>query len=170
MSPHSYFNGNGTMPPSFGDSEVLFAVSLFGMLAALVMSLEWMWRICWKLHEDRHDLKHPVTVSRLMTLFLLVGIAIRIHPDVLWMMAWNDLGPDERQLLAQYDRLSDGIAVIPMIMAWMTSVVGAAMVDWQLVRLPIPVDLWPTRAQFRRAFIAVGLMLVISLSIAFLGG
>lgn len=164
----NWFHNGHTLPPGFGDEGLLYAGSVFGLMTIFLLTAEWLWRVCWAMVERRYPVRHPITISRVLLLFLLLSIFLRVVGDVTLTMLWPEISPGERIWLAHLDRLLDGLAAAPLFIAWLTGILGGAMMDWQLIRQPIPVNLWPTWRHLRRPTIIGAWVLAISLAVTFL--
>lgn len=161
--PQTYFLAT---PPSI-DGPWVHAFSIFGLMGAALLASEWLWRTSWAMIERPSPICHPITVARAVWALMLSSLLIYMMPDVLLTVMWTDLEPAHRFLLSRSNRILDGIAILPLFAAWTLGVFSSSVIDHQLERRPIPVDLWPTWKRLRRGF-GIGLILLaMSVVIAF---
>lgn len=158
----------GDFPPSFQGDRWAYAFSVFGLLGSCLLALEWGWRIVIRLIDERRPFREPVTVARLAMLGVLIATLCRISPDVFLVMSWPEISPHTRATVALVDRLMDGVSVIPMTFSWAIALFGGAMIEYQLVKKPVPANLWPTWRRMRRPLSMGALILIIALTLAFL--
>lgn len=164
----SWFNSDQSLPPSFEGNHFIYALSVFGLMTIFLLAAEWLWRSSWAMAEKPRPLRHPVTISRLVLVLILTSVVMRTTFDVVLTMAWPEMSQDYRLFVAQLDRLMDGLSAGPFFLAWLAALLGGAMIDWQLVRQPVPIDLWPTWRHLRRPAKIGGLVVLISLSVTYL--
>lgn len=163
-----FFNATSSMPPSFQGDRAFYAFSIFGLLGATLLALEWVWRLVQSSIDDPHPLAAPITMVRTILLCLLTATLLRIGPDAVQVMFWPEILPSTRVSIAHFDRIMDGVALFPMTFAWGLGLFGATVVEFQLIRQPIPGDLRPSWKRVRRP-LGIGIMiLIIALTLAFL--
>lgn len=168
MDPAFFFDTSGAFPPSFQGDRFAYAFSVFGLFGSALLALEWAVRIFRAARLDRHPIRAPLTIVRLILFLLLSATLLRIGGDVLLIMFWPEVSPETRAALAQLDRIMDGVSVFPMTAAWIVGLFGAAVVEFQLVKQPIPADLWPSFRRIKRPLALGGMILTIALALAFL--
>lgn len=163
-----FFNATSSMPPSFQGDRGFYAFSIFGLLGAALLAAEWSWRIIQSSLDKPYPWNAPITIARGVVLSLLAATLCRITPDVLQIMFWPEVMPATRATIARVDRIMDGVALFPMTFAWGLGLFGATVVEFQLIRQPIPGDLRPSWKRVRRP-LGIGIMiLIIALTLAFL--
>lgn len=163
-----WFTSNQSLPPSYSGNSLVYALSVFGMMTVFLLACEWLWRVAWSFRERPKEIRHPVTVSRCILTCLLLGIIMRVSGDVFLTATWPEFSPQQRLWVSQADKLMDGLSAIPMLMAWLWGVLGGAMVDWQLARLPIPINLWPSWKHLGRPLLIGVMVLFISFAVTYL--
>lgn len=158
---------NYPLPPSFMNDGWTYTLAIFSLLSIFLLMLEWGWRICWSMADDRRKLVDPLTVERIVKLLLVIGILMGVSGDVFLLMMWPEITPETRIHLSNLDRFLDGICVVPFVLSWFISLYSQAVLNWQLVRLPIPVNLWPSLESLRRpaaiGVLVMGISLVVTL-------
>lgn len=157
----------GELPPGFEGYPLLYMATVFSLLLANILTLEWIWRLSWAIHEKPYDLRHPATAMRAVLMLLLLGAIMRSGPDTWLLVRWSDISPLERLSLLIFDGYMDSVSFLPFSLAWLVAWLASPMVNYQLDRKPTPLHLWPTRDQIRRPLkIGVG-VLVISFALTF---
>lgn len=165
---NSWFDGPSDLPPSFSDDRIIYFLSVFGLLTVLLLMSEWLWRVAWSFFDRPQPIKHPISVVRCITALLLLGILMGVTGDAALVIGWPELTPYQRLAVSQTDRVLDGLTAIPFFLAWLFALLGGAMVDWQLQRHPIPVNLWPGWRQLRRPLTIGALVVFIAFSFTWL--
>lgn len=161
--PQTYFL---PIPPSI-DGPWVHAFSIFGLMGAALLASEWLWRTTWAAVERPSPVCHPITVSRIIWALCLLSFLVYMAPDVILTVLWSDIEPQDRYSLSRANRILDGVAIMPFAAAWTLGLFSSSVIEHQLERRPIPVDLWPTWKRLRRGF-GIGLILLImSVVIAF---
>lgn len=168
MENAAYFHAVGAFPPSFAGDRFAYAFSIFGLLGSALLALEWMVRIIRSARADPHPVRDPLTIVRLIMFALLFSTLLRVSGDVLLIMFWPEVTPATRAMIARTDRIMDGVSVFPMTFAWLVGLFGAAVLEFQLVKQPIPADLWPSFRRIKRPLAMGGMILAIALTLAFL--
>lgn len=157
------------IPPSVAGAPWAYTAAVFALMSITVLCLEWLWRLTWSLTvEDRRGPTHPLTLGRVIIWLLLANVLLGCVGDLLLLMLWPEVSPVTRLTLSSLDRMLDSLCLPFFFMAWLIGLLGGPMIDWQLARLPIPVNVWPTLAQIRRPLFIGGLVLGISMTVTLL--
>lgn len=164
----NWFDNGSPLPPSFSDDRLIYFLSVFGLLTVILLMTEWLWRVAWSFFDRPQPLKHPVSVVRFILLLLLTGVLMGVAGDTALIIGWPELSPGQRLLVSQADRALDGLSAVPFFLAWLCGLLGGAMVDWQLQRHPIPVNLWPSWASLKRPLSIGALVVFIAFSVTWL--
>lgn len=155
-------------PPGFDGHPLLYLITLFSMLLTVLLALEWLWRITWAFFERPFPLKHPASVHRIIFWSLMIGLLIRIGPDVWLLMRWPTLTVHGREQIQQIDGLLDATSFVWMSAAWLIARLGDPIMQYQLEKQPLPIHLWPTARQLKRPlYIGIGVFLI-SFALTFL--
>ncbi len=149
------------VPPAFVEYPLLYMGTVFSLLLAALLALEWLWRLAWAVFERPAPLKSPTTVVRLILALLLVGGLLRSGPDLWLLMRWPVLTPAERLGWEIFDSQLDSTVFIFFSVAWLAFRLGEPMISYQLEKQPLPVHLWPTWRQLLRPLkIGVGVFAI----------
>lgn len=162
------FAQDTAFPPIFGGDELAYLWAVFGYMTAVLLCLEWLWRIGWSLRERPAGPRDPVTLSRVIVAILLLSLLTAALPDLLYIMLWPEVSPATRYRLALLDRHADGLVGPILLLAWLASRLGSPMIEYQLVRYPLPINMWPTWEKVRRPLKIGSLVLAISACVTFL--
>jgi hypothetical protein len=134
------------IPPSFDGARLFYMMAIFGLMTMSLLTMNWLWRILWRMREDPHPLRSPVTVWRIDTALLLTSALLLGVPDTVLLLRWPEISLPARLALSELDRLLDGVALIPFAAAWFIDYLSRPVIHFQLTRLPPPdADLWPSR-------------------------
>lgn len=110
--------------------------------------------------------RDPINVNRYIIWLLLSTILVGGGPDVVVMLAYGEISPSHTALLLNLDRLMDGMTMFPVVAAILLWYRGKPVINYQLIRQPIPVDLWPKMRQML-PHIRIGVIVaLISLGVA----
>lgn len=151
-------------PPSLADSPGLLAWNLFVMTAAMCLGLMMAGKQARRIW-DKRNFDHPtdpVSIYRIMILLAGCAVASRGGAEAVSLWSWSsgDAATIERvaQLKRWLDPLSVGCGFI-----WMAlHILAEPMIEHQLRKAPLPVDMWSRWPQLRRP----ALILLVSLLMA----
>lgn len=138
------------LPPGFEGYSALYLLAVFSLLLTLLLALEWLWRVAWSFFDAPRPLKHPQTVVRLVLLFLLLQLLVRLAPATWLLMRWPVLPTPERIALGVQVLRFDSLSFVLMAMAWLTARLGDPIINYHLEKQLVSVNLWPTKRQLRR--------------------
>lgn len=142
-----FYAVQSAFPPSFDGQPLTYMLAVFGLLLIELLALEWLWRLTWSFRGNGRTWRHPLTIQRGVTVLLLLPVVFGGVPDLLLLMLWAEIDGPMRETLAMIDRLLDGVLWLPFSLAWLLAQFGQGVIEYQLVRHPLPVNLWPTRDQ-----------------------
>lgn len=156
------------IPPTFEGSRVSFALVLFGLMMAMgiaVATLLTSVRNVWVLRgvAKRCD---PINVNRYVQWSLLLTILTMGLPDLVTLLAYGESSRRTMQVLLEIDRTFDALSCLPLLFGSIVWVRAKQVIHFQLIRQPIPVDLWPTLQQMVPSIRIAILILVISVGVA----
>lgn len=166
MSPA--YTGRSLFPPSFDGDGLSYMWAVFGLMTVVLLCSEWLWRTLWAFRELPRPIRHPLTVLRSILSLLLFAILLGAVPDLILIMMWPELSPAAREMISVIDRRLDGCIGPVILLAWLISRLGTPMVEYQLIRLPVPINLWPDWAALRRPVWIGFLVLLVSAAVTFL--
>lgn len=147
-------------PPGL-DAPLLYMGAVFFMLLGVLLMLEWIWRLTWRLFEQPAPLKSPTTLVRGVLLVMLVASVVRVAPRLWLFMKWPQLSPTARAELYAIAAYGEIAAVALFTLAWFAGSLAEPMVSYQLDRKPAPLHLWPTWEQLKRPIkIGVGVFAI----------
>ena len=161
-------HGAPIIPLSFDGSRVNYAWVLFSLMitvsfvaTALLGSLKTAWdqRKLWTWRD-------PIMANRYILWCFCIGVMVGATPDLVTLYAYGEVSPGTLGMLLQIDRAMDSLVMFPVIAAVGLWYRAKPVINYQLIRQPIPVELWPT---FRQMFpyIRIGLITaVIALGVA----
>lgn len=150
-------------PPSLADNPGLLAWNLFVMTAAMCLGLMMAGkqaRRIWAAKSIDHP-TDPVSVYRIIVLLAGCAVASRGAAEAVSLWSWSsgDAGTIERVALLKrwLDPLSVGCGFL-----WMAlHILAEPMLEFQLRKAPLPVDMWSRWPQLRRpiAILVVSLLM-----------
>lgn len=151
-------------PPSLADNPTLLAWNLFVMTAATCLGTMMAGKQARRLWAFRHidHPTHPVSIYRIIVFLAGCAIASRGAAEAISLWSWSsgDVATVER--VAEMKRYFDP-ASIACGFIWMgLHMLAEPMIEHQLRKTPLPVDMWSRWPQLRRP----ALVLVVSLLMA----
>ena len=157
-------NAAAIAPPSLADNPALLAWNLFVMTAAaslgLMMAGKQARRI-WAARCIDHP-TDPVSVYRIMILLAGCAVATRGFAEAVSLWSWSSGDAGTVQRIAELKRWLDPFSV-GCGFGWMTlHVLAEPMLEHQLRKAPLPVDMWSRWPQLRRPV----MILIVSLLMA----
>jgi hypothetical protein len=144
-------------------SSLPHAVALFSLMTIASLSAQKVVILAQRIRASGFGWHMPVTVWRLKLLMIYSAFTIGSAPDAVILMVYGrdlHLVPDWARML---DRCGDGLALLPFLVAVFLSIRAAPIIEFQLTREPIPMDLWPTWQAILPQIRATFLVLIITL-------
>nr|AGU09785.1 hypothetical protein [uncultured organism] len=155
---------NALAPPSLADNPALLAWNLFVMTAAFCLGLMMVGkqvRRIWAARSIDHP-TDPVSLYRFLVLLAGGAVASRGFAEALSLWSWSSGDPRTIEHVAEFKRWLDPISVFCGF-TWMAlHILAEPMLEFQLRKAPLPVDMWSRWPQLRRPV----LILIVSLLMA----
>lgn len=151
-------------PPSLADNPGLLAWNLFVMTAAMCLGLMMagkQGRRIWAARSVDHP-TDPVSVYRIIVFLAGSAIASRGLAEAVSLWSWSSGDADTIERVAEMKRWLDPLSVGCGFLWMALHMLAEPMIEHQLRKAPIPVDMWSRWPQLRRA----ALVLVVSLMMA----
>lgn len=149
------------LPPAFMGHPMQYAMAVFGMLMLCILAVEWLWRKGWEMRERPSKMKTPLFIVRIILILLSIVPIMGAGPDLIRIIFWPDIGPEAREILTQIDRSLDASVWIVYSAAWLIAYLFFPMVEAQLKKEPLELDLWPRwRALIRPLKIGIGIAVI----------
>ena len=164
MSP--LIEAGQTFPPAFHDSPFSYGFALFGLLIMAAVSLSRTVYSVRHLDLARNGWRTPVTLARFGQIGLFSAILLLTAPDLAVLLLWNEINDVAMVRLWALDRLFDGLALIPFMWAVILILRGQFRMIEQLIRPPLPEDLFSAWPQIRRQLGIIFLVAVIAVGVA----
>ena len=150
-------------PPSLADNPCLLAWNLFVMTAAMCLGLMMAGKQARRLWVTRR-IDHPtdpVSIYRIMIFLAGCAVASRGGAEAVSLWSWSsgDAGTIERE--AEMKRWLDPLSVGCGFMWMALHILAEPMLEFQLRKAPLPVDMWSRWPQLRRpiAILVVSLLM-----------
>lgn len=157
-----------TLPASFNDDAELYGFNLFLMTAFMCLGLMMvvsMVRPIWRCrHRDRP--RHPVTIWRLAWLFAGGAMFLRCGTEAMSLWAWNPADPVTTARVLMAKRWIDPVALVSAGTWVMIVVLSNTAMEQQLIKLPLPVNMWARVPSLKRPLAVVLLSLVAAIGVA----
>jgi len=150
-------------PPSLADSPGLLAWNLFVMTAAMCLGLMMAGKQARRIWAARH-LDHPtdpVSVYRIIMLLAGCAVASRGAAEAVSLWSWSSRDVAMIVRVAELKRWLDPLSV-GCGFGWMgLHILAEPMLEFQLRKAPLPVDMWSRWPQLRRpvAVLVVSLLM-----------
>jgi hypothetical protein len=141
------------------------AFALFALLTIASLSAQKMVILGQAMFSSSFGFNLPITVWRMKLFLLYAGFFCGAAPDALILMVYGQdlhVVPDWAHML---DRAMDGMTLLPFLCAVFISIRSVPIIEFQLTRQPIPMDLWPTWRSILPQIRATFFVLVITLGI-----
>ncbi len=157
---------SGAFPPSFDGSRLLFALALFALIWVTAISIALLWKSASDVRARPTPWHEPLGVSRLIEAGWLMTIVMGAGPDVLVMLAWGEVSDWFIQNLLAVDKAFDLLCAVPFTFACWLRVRAGAVIGYQLIRQPIPMELMPTLAMLSDKLRIAALVALIAAGVA----
>jgi hypothetical protein len=151
-------------PPSLGDNPGLLAWNLFVMTAAMCLGFMMAGKQARRLWAAR-NIDHPtdpVSVYRFIVFLAGCAVASRGGAEAISLWSWSSGDAGTIQRVSELKRWLDPLSVACGFVWMALHILAEPMIEHQLRKAPLPVDMWSRWPQLRRP----ALVLVVSLLMA----
>jgi hypothetical protein len=151
-------------PPSLADNPALLAWNLFVMTAAMCLGLMMAGKQARRLWAAR-NIDHPtdpVSVYRIIVFLAGCAVASRGGAEAISLWSWSSGDAGTIQRISELKRWLDPLSVACGFVWMALHILAEPMIEHQLRKAPLPVDMWSRWPQLQRP----ALVLVVSLLMA----
>ncbi len=151
-------------PPSLADNPALLAWNLFVMTAAACLGLMMAGkqaRRIWAARSIDHP-TDPVSIYRFVILLAGCAVASRGGAEAVSLWSWSSGDAKTIEQIAEFKRWLDPLSVGCGFLWMALHILAEPMLEFQLRKAPLPVDMWSRWPQLRRP----ALILLVSLLMA----
>lgn len=150
-------------PPSLADNPGLLAWNLFVMTAAMCLGLMMAGKQARRLWATRH-IDHPsdpVSIYRIMIFLAGCAVASRGGAEAVSLWSWSSGDATTIERVAELKRWLDPLSVGCGFLWMALHILAEPMLEFQLRKAPLPVDMWSRWPQLRRpvAVLVVSLLM-----------
>ncbi len=150
-------------PPSLADNPGLLAWNLFVMTAAMCLGLMMAGKQARRLWATRR-IDHPtdpVSIYRIMIFLAGCAVASRGGAEAVSLWSWSSGNAGTIERVAEMKRWLDPLSVGCGFMWMALHILAEPMLEFQLRKAPLPVDMWSRWPQLRRpiAILVVSLLM-----------
>lgn len=151
------------LPPSFAGDRLAYFLALGGLMYIVCLAANIIIENVATIKAAKCTVTTPICVSAMIEICWMTTILIGFAPDTIVLLGWGEtpLGP-----MVRIDRILDFLCVVPFTMGCILRIRGTAVVNFQLSRQPVPVDLWPTWGMVRHRLYMLGMVVFIALGVA----
>lgn len=157
-------NAAAIAPPSLANNPALLAWNLFVMTAAACLGMMMAGKQARRLWATRR-MDHPtdpVSIYRIIILLAGCAVASRGFAEAVSLWSWSSGDVDTVTRVAQLKRWLDPLSVGCGFLWMALHVLAEPMIEHQLRKAPLPVDMWSRWPELRRPL----MILVVSLLMA----
>jgi len=151
-------------PPSLADNPALLGWNLFVMTAAMclgIMMAGKQGRRIWAARHRDHP-TDPVSIYRIIVFLAGCAVASRGGAEAVSLWSWSSGDVETIERIAEAKRWLDPISVGCGFLWMALHILAEPMLEYQLRKAPLPVDMWSRWPQLRRPV----LILIVSLLMA----
>ena len=168
MDPHTLntmvgvFQGSGVTNNFF-----LYWISTFIDLLLTMMSAVMFYNTVKSYIATNHlgGMRYPVNLYKAFIMSMGALVFFRVAPDTVIQLLWKEAGRGVMMFLQHVNQFFDAAAIIPFLFGIYVLIRSGPLIEFQLLRQPIPTNLWPSWKMVRRPIIAITLMVIFSLLI-----
>lgn len=156
MSNTSEDIGSRPINDLIGD-PFLFASSMFIELTVVLTTLMLIYNTIGKMWHTRSFVRYndPIQINRWMVICFSGTLFLRAVTDAVILLTWQEVEIDTLLLMSTIDRVFSIIAMIPFIAGCYLLFRAGPSIDFQLLRQPIPTDLWSTWKALKKPFMVI---------------
>lgn len=143
----------------------LYWLSTFGDLLLGMLSLVMFYNTLKSLIATYKlgGLHYPINLYKSFVLCTSAVIFLRVAPDATIQLLWKEAPVTTMQFLQQLNQFFDALALIPFAIGIYILIRSGPLIEFMLLRKPIPTDLWPSWKMVRAPVISLVMMVLLSL-------
>jgi hypothetical protein len=145
----------------------LYWFSTFADLLITLLSMTIFYLTAKNFHPKRDGAygrwSSPLNIAKISSMCMMTFVWCRVSIDTLILLTWQEVSPDMTTLFQQLNELFDAIALAPFLAFFYILLRAGPLIEFQLIRQPIPSDLHPSWKMIRGPVFAFGIMVILSL-------
>ena len=153
-------------PVMFGGERVAFGMALFSQMLIANTSLAAIIELVRLFHSYGEKWRTPAQMHRLALLGVLVAMVMLTLPGAAFNLLWHEVPTDTLRRVQQVRILCQSLSFVPFLAGMTMLALARHAITFQLIRLPLPIDLWSNRAQMWQSARIGVLCLIIAVGVA----
>jgi hypothetical protein len=107
------------------------------------------------------DSSHPINLYKYIVMCFAATLFLRSSMDAVMLVSWGEVSLATMIYLIDLDRIFDALATIPFLIFAYLVIRGGPVIEFQLLRRPIPTDLHPTWKMMRKPILSFLTILIL---------
>jgi len=168
MDPHTLNTMTGVFQGSgVTDNFFLYWLSTFIDLLLTMMSGVMLYNTTRSYIATKHlgGLRYPVNLYKAFIMCMAALIFFRVWPDTVIQLIWKEAPTSVMLTLQHINQIFDAAALLPFLAGIYVLIRSGPLIEFQLLRQPIPTNLWPSWRMVRRPIVSMIMMVIFSLLI-----
>lgn len=108
-------------------------------------------------------LRYPVNLYKAFIMSMAALTVFRVAPDTAIQLLWKEASYNTMQVLQHVNQFFDTLAVVPFLFGIYVLIRSGPLIEFQLLRQPIPTDLWPSWKMVKRPVVSMLLIVILSM-------
>lgn len=164
-------NNNGIdpthYPTIFVENWFLYSVAVFVDLLCTIVALVTMYDAVksWFATRKGTMYNHPINLYKYIVICFSSTLFLRSSMDAAMLLAWGEVSAEAIRQLLDLDRIFDALATIPFLIFAYLVIRGGPVIEFQLLRKPIPTDLHATWSMLKRPILSFLTILVLCVAV-----
>lgn len=150
-------------PSAFAGNWFLFGLAMFIDLFSCLLGLLLIFnniRSIFITRKFTHFLD-PINMYKYIILLFALTISLRTCMDATILLTWGELSFERMRDLNDLDRMFDISSIIPFLGFIYLILKGGPVIEFQLLRQPIPSDLFPTWIMLRKPVLSFVIVMIL---------
>jgi len=146
----------------------LYWLSTFMDLMLTLLSLVLLYNTSKSLHKTKHISKQgifrsPVNIWKGMLICFAATVFLRVSMDTIILLTWQEVTEKTMEFWQVMNQVFDSLAFIPFISLFYLYLRAGPVLEFQLLRQPIPTDLHPSWKMVRGPVVSLLMVVLLSL-------
>lgn len=107
----------------------------------------------------------PVNIYKLILLCVSSLVFLRVSIDAIILLTWKEISNEQMNFWQLVNQVFDTLAAIPFFVFFYCIIRAGPVLEFQLLRQPIPTDLLPSWKMIRQPVIALVLVVLLSFTV-----
>lgn len=154
-------------PTLFVENWFLYSLAMFVDLLCTLIAMVTLYDVSksWLATRKGTMYNHPINLYKYIVACFAATLFLRSSMDAAMLLAWGEVSEEGIRTLLDFDRAFDALATIPFLIFTYLVIRGGPVIEFQLLRKPIPTDLHATWTMLKRPVLSFLTILILCVAV-----